>query len=101
MQGSVEFFNECFKGPRAEKSIKRRNEAFVAFHFQDLCKFSAVGKPVAFPMFPSSQRPFNMAATALEKYVKLLIHTATFVAIKPRSPVLSESQKVSVRCFEV
>lgn len=70
-------------------------------HLLHLCKFSAVGKPVAFPMFPSSQRPFNMAATALEKYVKLLIHTATFVAIKPRSPMLSESQKVSVRFFEV
>lgn len=101
MQGSVEFFNECFRDPRTEKSIKRRNKAFVAFYFQDLCKFSAVGKPVAFSMFPSSQRPFNMAATALEKYVKLLIHTATFLAIKSRSPMLSESQKVSVRSFEV
>lgn len=101
MRGNLEFFNECFKGPRAEKSINRRSKAFVAFYLQNHCKFSAVGEPVAFPMFPSSQRPFNMAATALEKYVSLLIHPVTFLAIKSRSPMLSENQKVSVHFFEV
>lgn len=51
-------------------------------------------------MSSSPQRPFNMAATALEKYLKL-IQIASFLAIKLRSSMLSESRLVSVHFLDL